>query len=327
VSILKSDIKVYGSANMQDGDTGTQGGAIDKAKKISFEDLSANVNLQIVSSAAGDTSQTVTVTGRDAGGAVISEGKTLSGITPVAMTVNTVWERILKAIKSATTTGDVAVESATTTRSNTATGGGAATASVDPYIDLDAGASASDDFYNGKVIRLTSGTGANQIATIVDYDGTLKRAYVSGDWGTVPDATSVFRISEGVVFDKAPNEVTEVRRAFYAAAAEALGGSAKDYYEKIYFANTHGTLTLTSPQITEAADPSGLIDFGLENSADDTATNRLTAPASVTFNSTAKAISDLAAAADQGVWLHLALAAGEAAQKTTYTPQIDGTTT
>lgn len=73
-------------------------------------------------------------------------------------------------------------------RKNTAQAGGAAT------ITLDASASASNDFYNGDVIFLLSGTGALQARVIIDYVGATKVATVGETWVTTPDATSVFMI-------------------------------------------------------------------------------------------------------------------------------------
>ena len=335
MSILESDIIVYGSASMPDDDTPTGiGGAIDTSIRVAFEDMAPSGNVQIVSSAAGDTTQTVTPYGRDAAGNLINEGKTLSGVTPVAMTTNTTWERLLKGTKSATTTGDVAIEAVTATRSSTAQGGADETTSVMAYITLDAGASASDDEYNGAVLRLTSGTGSGQIRRIIDYDGTTKRAYVNIDWGTTPDGTTGFKISDGMVFDKTPNEVSEVRRPFYNASAEASGGSNRSYYEKVFFENTHATLALTAATIAEQADPSTLVDFALESSLDGTDTNgagdRQTHTGGYTFNSTTKNVANSqshTAGAGQGVWLRLTLNAGEAANNTTVTMRESGQTT
>lgn len=332
MSILADDIIVYGSANMQESDSGAQGGAIATGKRVVFADIAPAGNVEIVSSAAGDTTQNVTVTGRNAAGEIISEAKTLNGQTPVPMTAETTWERLLKAVKSASTTGDVAVMATTNERANTAQGGAAKTASEMAYITLDAGASAVDDAYNGMVLRTTGGTGPNQIRRIVDYEGATKKAWVAGGWATVPDGTTTFEVTEGMVFEKSPVEVTEVRRPFYDVSAEAAGGSARDYYEKVFFKNTHGSLALTGAQIAEQADPSGKVTFGLAGTLDDTATStdRRTAPGGITFDSAAKNVANSqnhSAGAAQGTWLKLSLAAGDAAQKTSYTLRESGNTT
>ncbi len=61
-------------------------------------------------------------------------------------------------------------------------------------ITLAAGASAVDDFYNDWVVEIDSGTGANQLRTIMDYNGTTKVAIVNRDYNTDPDATSVYSL-------------------------------------------------------------------------------------------------------------------------------------
>lgn len=326
--VAATDLIIYGSANMQDSDSGTQGGAIATSKRPVFADVSPAGNVQIVSSAAGDTTQTVTVTGRDAAGVIIAETKTLNGTTAVAMTTNTSWERLLKGVKSATCAGDVAVEAATATRTGTAQAGAAQT------ITLDAGASGTDDLYKDHVIRITSGTGAGQIRRIASYVGATKVATVERAWGTSPDNTSVFRISQGFHFEKAPAEILEVRRAFYNAAADVSGGSARDYYEKVFIKNIHATLALTAATIAEQADPSGKIAFALETTLDGSGTSadRRTAPASgvSAFDNTTKNVANSqnhSPGAAQGIWLKLTLAAGDAAQKTSYTLREQGTTT
>ena len=195
------------------------------------------------------------------------------------------------------------------------------------YITLDAGASGTDDFYNGQVLRLTGGVGVGQIRTIISYIGATKRAYVSRDWGTVPNVTSTFTIAVGVVFDKSPSEILTVRRIMYKAAANAAGGAAKTLYNKVFAKNGHATLAALGASISEAADPSGLFSFALATAVGDTesTTARTVAPAAVTaFDSTAKAVpgTDLAAGIAIGVWLKLDLAAGAAAQKTSVTMRL-----
>jgi len=326
--IGKADLILYGSATMPDDDSTLNiGGAIDTAKKVTFKDIDPAGNVQIVSSAAGDITQTVTVTGRDAAGSIISEVKTLNGTTVVAMTTNTTWERLLKAVKSATTTGDVAVEAVTAENSGTAQAGAANT------ITLAAAASATDEFYTGMLVRLTGGTGSGQIREIIGYVGATKVATVSRAWTTNPDATTTYKVSEGMVFDKSPAEITQVRRAFYNASAPASG--TRDYFEKVFYKNTHATLALTTAVVKEQADPSGKVTFGLPATKGDTGgngagNNRQVAPAGITFASTdvnvPEAGQQLTAGQAIGVWLKLSLAAADSPQDTTYTVRLSGNT-
>lgn len=248
MAVVDADIIVYGSANMQETDSGTQGGAIDTAVLIVFTDISPNGTVDAHSTSASDTTQTVTVYGRIADGTITSENLgTLTGTTPI--TGSTVFERILKVVMSATAVGVVVVE---------------------------------------------ENTGGEDLVTL--------------SIGT-----------------------TECRRPFYDVAAEASGGSARDYYEKIFFYNSNGSSALTSATIAEiAGGAAAQIDFQLESTLDgsDTATNRVTSPGG-SFDSTTKNVANSQShspTSGQGVWIHLALPAGEAAQNTTYTLRESGQT-
>jgi hypothetical protein len=79
-------------------------------------------------------------------------------------------------------------------RSNTATAGAATT------ITLDAGASATNNFYNNDIILITGGTGAGQARFITGYVGSTKVATVA-TWATNPAAASTFAI---LPFDSVP---------------------------------------------------------------------------------------------------------------------------
>src|SRR3990167_11466018 len=76
-------------------------------------------------------------------------------------------------------------------RFNTATAGGAST------ITLDAGASATNDYYNGSLITIVGGTGAGQSRVITDYAGAPLIATDHKTWATTPGADSVFIITAG----------------------------------------------------------------------------------------------------------------------------------
>jgi hypothetical protein len=331
MSITIADLKLRGSASMPDDDTALDiGGAIDRSKKVDFTDVNGLV--QVVSSDPYDA-EDVTVSYRDSAGNLLSEMKTLSGVTPVAYVAP--MERLLKAIKAATCVGDVAVENQTAERANTVVSATTLT------VVLDAGASAVDQAYRGMIVRLTAGTGNRQIREVIDYVGATKTATISYAWGTVPGATTSFRISKGFYFDNDPDpypasdEVMEVRRPFYDAVANAIGGLTKKYYEKVFFENTHDTLDLTSAVVSEASDPGADIAFGVVATLDDSGgngggNNRQVAPAGITFNSSDKDVANggsLTAGAAQGTWLELTLLGGAAAQNTTYGPRLTGNTT
>ena len=81
-------------------------------------------------------------------------------------------------------------QGAQTIRTGTAQAGGAST------ITLDASASATNDLYRYNLIKIISGTGADQSRQISGYTGSSKVATVSIAWTTQPDNTSVFEIIE-----------------------------------------------------------------------------------------------------------------------------------
>ena len=320
------ELRLYGCATPGWDDASTAiGGAIDKSKKIAFAALEEAYDA--VSENSGDTTQTVTVTYRTSGGSQATEVKTLTGQTPVAFSATP--ERILKAVKSATCAGRIALMAHTAGRTGTAQAGAATT------ITLDSGASGTNQYYRGWVIRTTGGTGPNQIREILDYHGSTKVATVSAAWGTNPSSDTTFAVSKGLFFDKTPNEIMTVYRWFLGAPADQPGGSTRTFYDKGFYWNDAASSDLLSAEVQEASDPSGVIAFALEASLDGNTTNgtgndRQVAPASITFDSAAKATAKsgvLTHGQGQPVWGELTVAAGPTALKTTYALQLQGQTT
>ncbi len=336
MTILASDLKWYGSQNMPDDDTPTAiGGAIDLTKKVEFFDNNGLV--QLVSSTSVDTTQQVTVSYRNTvtPTSVLTEAKTLNGLTPVAFAAN--MERLLKAIKNAFTLGDIAIESQTAVRTGTAQAG------AGDNITLDAGASAVDNFYQAMVIRITAGTGINQIREIIAYVGATKVAEVDHAWSPQPDVTSQFRISKGIVFEKTPVEVISVRRPFFDSAADVPGGSPRTYFEKIFARNMHAVQVLSSGVVSKQADLTGEVTFALATTTNDAGTNgagnnRQVAPSSgvTAFDNANKSVPGntlgpgnvpgSGTTSAVGVWLKLSRAAGDAALNAPVTMRLQGTT-
>lgn len=158
-------------------------------------------------------------------------------------------------------------------------------------------------------ITITGGSGMVGILTVRDQDTD----------------TTIATLEVGVL---------EIRRPFYDAAADASGGSQREYHDKIFFKNNHGTLTLTSAEIIEQADPQSVVAFDLESSLDGTDTNgggnnRLVAPGGYSFDSATKPVENsqnLTAGSEQGCWMELTLTAGLGAQNTTVTMRVAGNT-
>ena len=67
---------------------------------------------------------------------------------------------------------------------------GLAQAGAANTITLNPLASSVDGTYIGQMLFLRSGTGEDQAALVVDYDGTTKIATVDRNWGVAPDATT-----------------------------------------------------------------------------------------------------------------------------------------
>jgi hypothetical protein len=72
-------------------------------------------------------------------------------------------------------------------------------------ITLNASASASDDAYNGQLVFIRSGTGQDQVGLVEDYVGSTKVATIrtrsaTGQWATVPDATSAYMMIPNLTF-------------------------------------------------------------------------------------------------------------------------------
>ena len=72
---------------------------------------------------------------------------------------------------------------------------GQATGGSITSITLEAGASATNDLYNGRLITIYTGTGANQTRTISSYSGGTKIATVLPKWTIAPDNTSYYVIT------------------------------------------------------------------------------------------------------------------------------------
>lgn len=78
---------------------------------------------------------------------------------------------------------------------------GAAVAGAANTITLAVGASAVDDFYNGMIISITSGTGSGHSGLITDYVGSTKVATVQAITATfVPAASSGYSIAANVAY-------------------------------------------------------------------------------------------------------------------------------
>jgi hypothetical protein len=308
MSVLPSDIVVYGSADMPEADGAVTGGAIDFTRRIAFYDIAPAGTVDVISSSASDTATKITYYGRDPTGAIQSQTLTLDGQT--WMTGSQPLERLLYAALSGATAngpvanpggpaaaGDVALAAhssvlpsgsvTTDVTVHTAQSGSANHSDTTPALfKLQSGDGAS--VAPGQIIWTKSGTGANQLRQIIATAGYgTDVVAVSRDWGTVPDNTTTYKILQGMLFEISPNSVTAVIRLFSATAADAPTGSQRIYYEKIFVVNNNTATALTGAQIEIASEtpslPSGaLLDLALTTALNDVGTivNRQTAPSS-----------------------------------------------
>jgi hypothetical protein len=107
MSITTAELIAYCSASRPTDDVSTTGGAIDANNRPVFTQLASNGTLEAVSSAGGDTTQTITVTGRNAAGVYSTSTATLTGTSPVALSPATTFERVLTCVLSGTAAGIV----------------------------------------------------------------------------------------------------------------------------------------------------------------------------------------------------------------------------
>jgi hypothetical protein len=116
MSLTASQLILYGCADMDVlGDGTTIGGAIDMTKLLTWSDpttVNALATLvKYVSTNTGDTTQTITTTGRSSTGSIVSETINLDGTTVVTGTVT--FQEILEVAMSATAVGTVSIERST----------------------------------------------------------------------------------------------------------------------------------------------------------------------------------------------------------------------
>lgn len=168
-------------------------------------------------------------------------------------------------------------------------------------------------------------TGTSEKDGVVVFERVLKIEL------SATDASRTVTVKQGAAGSTiATIPPTEI--GFYALFQfSASSTSAITRYEKLFWKNNNGSLTLNAAQVTLTADPATKITIGLASTVGDSGsvTNRVTAPAGVTFVgvNTAQSVpgSALAPAAAIGVWIKESLAINDAAQRQTFTTQLSGT--
>lgn len=242
MSIASTDLIFYSSASVPLDDVSTTGGAIDLTSRVSLTQFTAGAKLALISD--GADVRNVTIVGRDATGAIITETFALTNAVEV-LSANT-YERIHSIVLSATS--------------------------------------------GTRTVTAKQGSGGTTVTTIVPTETTRH-----------------------IQFQRSSS-----------------GPSTTVRYEKQFAKNTHGTLSLLTALVTLTADPATKIFIGLAPAVNGTTSvaNRLTAPSPVTFvdDNVAQGVpgTDLAAGSAIGTWIQQTLAANDAAQKSTFTLQLSG---
>lgn len=107
--IVPGDLVAYNAVNRPEDDVATGGGARDVDVQPGFTQLAATDDLEVLSGSAADTTQTVTVDGRDAAGAFVTATGDLAGTSPIVLSPATQFERVLSILLDGTAVGIVTV--------------------------------------------------------------------------------------------------------------------------------------------------------------------------------------------------------------------------
>ncbi len=93
--IVADDLIAYNALERPEDDATLTGGGRDPDFRPDFVQLAADDDIEVLSANAGDTTQVVTVDGRDSTGAFVTATATLNGTTPVILSPATDFERVL----------------------------------------------------------------------------------------------------------------------------------------------------------------------------------------------------------------------------------------
>lgn len=313
MSVLISDIRYIGSANMPEADGVTVGGSGDYTKRVEFGAVTGvSTTYDAISSVAGDTAVKMNWAGRDSTGLLVTGTLTLNGTTKVNSVSSL--ERLLYACITGgsigslanpggtNASGDVAFMAHTITISGTFQAGGANATTSNPAVaQLQSGHGANINAE--QVLHILTGPASGQLRRILAINpNALGADYIAVDynWATIPGTGSTYEIANGMFFEQAVSsqgvvvtgastQAKAITRLFSTSQADVAGGSNRTYYEKFFVVNNNLTTALTAVQIqlliNSPALPAGAaLDLALASGLADAATiaNRQTAPATGT---------------------------------------------
>lgn len=168
MSVVASDIVVYAAQNMPSNDLTTAGGDINSGIRVVFTDIESNSIIYAYSSDNSD-SGTLTVTGRDAAGIIVSENIGLSGTTTVSG--SQVFERVLASTLDTQAIGTIGVSGATFVGSVYPTESGFQRAFYDATANSTGGSDKT--LYEKVFVKNNNDTLALQAATITEVSTGL----------------------------------------------------------------------------------------------------------------------------------------------------------
>jgi hypothetical protein len=170
-------------------------------------------------------------------------------------------------------------------------------------------------------------TGTTEKMGAKTWERILSITLVSNAIGTV----TIKQGAGGTTIGTIPIGERGVRIMFYDSASDPV--ATKTRYEKLFWKNTNGSLTLTSAAMKLTTDAAAKIRIGCEAAVggSQSVANRLTLPGSVTFvdDNISQAVpgNALASGSAIGVWVEQALGIGDAPVRSTFTTQLSGSTT
>jgi len=171
MAVTASDIMVYGSTVMPTGDDVNPGGPINTAVKMTFTDMSQTTGLVMGSNGISDALQ-VTVTGRNAGGSIVTDKFTIFNTLKADNTgiSNTQFERILRAVvTSGSHTGTITIaEDNFPTFTTLATMEVGVDNIFRPFYGVSSSASNAKDYFEKIFIKNNNGVNALLSASVVE---------------------------------------------------------------------------------------------------------------------------------------------------------------
>lgn len=172
-------------------------------------------------------------------------------------------------------------------------------------------------------VKALTGTTAIIFSTIGVVERVLKAELASAPTGII----TIRRSIGGATIRTIPAGERGFEIAFYDSKSETAG---TDRYQKVFYKNAHGSLTLNAAKVALTGDPEAVMTFAVANAKNDseTSANRKTAPSAVgAFSDAQKDVpgTTLEAGSVIGIWMKMTLTGSHAPLKSTFTLELTGT--